>query len=299
MDFFNNSVWESILRQQRMMESMLDSPAVRMIQQQEAIISKIIQQQQLAQNIFNENILGTANRLIRQYDNLSHLVNQPYMEVISQQSQLINNILPMLSTLTIGEVLEQVEEFGHENIESYQQGNNDIPVEITINNNSSQTVFTEDEVEKLKKIASNSGTLKGFLLAVIGGLGVDAAKYVITEIIMPILLVLSSIVDESMEDILEGLESKAVEQVQYFQEPVKMKNEVQVKFKSYMGEANQEFLLRAGRMKSAPIVYHEKVQPFQRVKVIGYRSNWLKVEIEMEQGKLTGWVEGYRINKLK
>lgn len=299
MDIFSNPALESILRQQRMIERILDNPAIRMIQQQEAMISRVVQQQQVAQRFFDENVLGAANQVMRQYDNIEHLVNQPYMEIISLQSQLMNNILPMFSTLTIGEVLEQVEEFEQENLAPREHGTSGIPVVTTMNNNSSQAVFTEEEVEKLKKIASNSGTLKGFLMAVVVGLGVDAAKYIITEIIMPILLVVGSLVDESVESIVEGLESKAMEQVQYSQEPVKVKNDIQANFKSYMGEVNQEFLLRAGRMKSAPVNYYEKVQPFQQVKVIGYRGNWLKVEIETVQGKLMGWVEGYKINKVK
>lgn len=299
MDLFNNPALESILRQQRIIERILDNPAVRMIQQQETTISKIFQQQQVAHRVFDENVLGAANQIMRQYENIEHLVRQPYLEIIFQQSKLMNNILPMFSTLTIGEVLEQVGEFEQENLAPRQQGTSDIPVEITVNNNSSQALFTEEEVEKLKKIARNSGTLKGFLMAVVGGLGVDAAKYIITEIIMPILLVVSSLVDESVENIVEGLESKAVKQIQYSQEPVKVKNDVPTNFKSFMGEANQEFLLRAGRMKSAPVIYHEKIQPFQRVIVIGYRGNWLKVEIETAQGILIGWVEGYKINKIK
>lgn len=299
MDIFRNPALESILRQQRMIERILDNPAIRMIQQQEAMISRVVQQQQVAQRFFDGNVLGAANQVMRQYDNIENLVNQPYLEIMSQQTQLMNNILPMFSTLTIGEVLEQVEEFEQENLVPRQQGTSDIPVEITVNNNSSQIVFTEEEVEKLKKIASNSGTLKGFLIAVVGGLGVDAAKYIITEIIMPILLVAGSLVDESVENIVEGLESEVVEQIEYSQEPAKVKGDVKANFKSYMGEANQEFLLRAGRMKSAPVIYHEKIQPFQRVKVVGYRGDWLKVEIEIEQVNLTGWVEGYKINKVK
>lgn len=299
MDFFNNQALESILRQQRMIERILDNPAVRMIQQQESVISRIVQQQQFGQRVLDENVFGAANRIMKQYDNIEHLVNQPHLEILSQQSQLMNNILPMFSTLTIGEVLEQVEEFEQENLVPRQQGSSDIPIEITVNNNSSQTVFTEEEVEKLKKIASNSGTLKGFLIAVVGGLGVDAAKYIITEIIMPILLVTGSLVYESVENTVEGLESEVVEQIEYSQEPAKVKDDVKVKFKSYMGEGNQEFLLRAGRMKSAPVIYHEKIQPLQRVKVVGYRGDWLKVEIGTTQGNLTGWVEGYKINKIK
>lgn len=63
--------------------------------------------------------------------------------------------------------------------------------------------------------------------------------------------------------------------------------------------ANQEFLIRAGRLKSAPVQYHEKVQVFQEVKVLGYMGNWLKVETECDEASIVGWVEKYKINKVK
>lgn len=300
MDSFNNPALDSILRQQRMIERILDNPALRVIQKQEAMMSRIIQQQQATQSIFDRDVLSSAKRVMKQYDIIEHLVNQPYMEIMSQQSQLMNNILPMFSTITIGEVLEQVGEFEQGNLNPHEASVSDVSVEITVNNDGSQIGFTSEEIEKLKELANkNSGSLKGFLMGVLVGLGQDAVKYVITEIIMPILLVVGSFVDESVENIVEGLEGEHIEQIQHYQEQLEVKKDVQTKFKPYMGEVNQEVQLRAGRMKSAPVIYHEKVQPFQRVKVVGYRGKWLKVEIETEKGKLKGWVESYKINKLK
>lgn len=286
-----------------MMESMLDSPAVRMIQQQEAILSKIVQQQQIAQRVFDDRMMDATNQLLSQYDSIQHLATRPYLDFVSQQSQLINNILPVFSKLSVEDVLEQVKEFESESesqrAEFKLQGASETDIEVTVNNPISSQVFSVEEMERLKEIAKNKGTLKGFLMAVSFELGIDAVKYIITEIFMPILLVLGTFVDDSVENLMDGLDEAFTEQVQYSKEQISVTNEVKVKFNEYVGESNQEFLLRAGRMKSAPVLYHSKIEPFQKVKVVGRRGNWLKVEVETAQGNLSGWVEGYKINKVK
>lgn len=66
-------------------------------------------------------------------------------------------------------------------------------------------------------------------------LGQDAVKYVITEVIMPILLVVGSFVDDSVQDIIEGFENEAPEQIQYSQEQLKVESKTQSSFKPNMG----------------------------------------------------------------
>lgn len=47
------------------------------------MLSEIVQQQQIAQRIFDENVFNATNQIMSQYDNLQHVVTQPYLEIIN------------------------------------------------------------------------------------------------------------------------------------------------------------------------------------------------------------------------
>lgn len=90
-------------------------------------------------------MMDATNQLLSQYDSIQHLATRPYLDFVSQQSQLINNILPVFSKLSVEDVLEQVKEFESESesqrAEFKLQGASETDIEVTVNNPISSQVF--------------------------------------------------------------------------------------------------------------------------------------------------------------
>ena len=70
------------------------------------------------------------------------------------------------------------------------------------------------------------------------------------------------------------------------------------KKKTYIATTKQDFFLRAGKTKSAPLIHPDKIFKDQQVEVVGSKGKWIKIQVQVGEGSLTGWTQRYTITRV-
>lgn len=246
--------------------------------------------------------LENLKDIVRQNEDMFASFKQPidFFETsifsqIANNQNIIKDILPVFKSFNIDEIFEELEAIDEKylaNQESVSQ------LSATIAAKNSDCVgFTDAQQQIIKNIASqSSGSIKRFVEELIISLGVDAVKKIFMAII--------NIIYTTLVVILFSHEPSSQSEISSYESRVNIldngeSNSNKKLFKPFIAVTNQDFFLRAGRTKGAPLVYKDKVREQQSIEVVGQKGNWLKVEIKIGEGSITGWTQRHTINRVQ
>lgn len=297
MSIYDNEALKAIIKQQELFESSMPS-SLRKIAEQQSSIQSILDSgafKYVTEFANTAQDMGLNNNQWKTLKETAAAItsNNSFTEIMRQQegmfedlkkqvslfdsvnfTQLVNSKGAMkdltltLEGFTIDEILREVKD-------------------IEVNNELSgvpATITVSDIKEK------DTGVLRGNLEILIKRYGKSILSVVFFCISVFIILNFSLAAEN-----LEGLD--ILELINEWKGLLSEKTKSEKK-KTYIATTKQDFFLRAGKTKSAPLIHPDKILKDQQVEVVGSKGKWIKIQVQVGEGSLTGWTQRYTITRV-
>ncbi|CEA00533.1 hypothetical protein BN1050_00642 [Metalysinibacillus saudimassiliensis] len=297
MSIYDNEALKAIIKQQELFESSMPS-SLRKIAEQQSSIQSILDSgafKYVTEFANTAQDMGLNNNQWKTLKETAAAItsNNSFTDIVRQQegmfedlkkqvslfdsvnfTQLVNSKGAMkdltltLEGFTIDEILREVKD-------------------IEVNNELSgvpATITVSDIKEK------DTGVLRGNLEILIKRYGKSILSVVFFCISVFIILNFSLAAEN-----LEGLD--ILELINEWKGLLSEKTKSEKK-KTYIATTKQDFFLRAGKTKSAPLIHPDKILKDQQVEVVGSKGKWIKIQVQVGEGSLTGWTQRYTITRV-
>ena len=329
-DFFKSPIVE-LARQQAQIAASFKSPIAELARQQAQIaasfkspIAELARQQAQIAASFKSPIAELARQqaqiaasfkspiaeLARQQAQIAASFKSSIAELARQQAEIatsfklnggLADIYKILSQLDINEILGAIEEFEGNSLLEEQ-------TDVVSQSLSQSSVYihelTIDELGQLldekinRAYEGKQGFLREVLKDILVSVGSDGAKWVLKTIFLLLYFHMSNYLLANHEIILNSIQENVEEYVD-IQKYVKNEGLDKYEYINSVGVTRTETLLREGNSRSAPVIYSDKVKINTVVSILEKKGNWLKVELNLDNHCIEGWIEESKVEKFK